>query len=311
VATAAATTGGRTAVATGRPAAGRGRRALTWVLVVVAIVVVWEGLKLLGGTPWRPPGALPGPNTPVIWDPPFRWAFANDLKLPHIWNIGLAFLDPWQRGSDRNVAQFLFDAALYTWREAALGFVAGAVLGLVLATIFVHSRWLERAFVPYVVASQTVPIIAIGPMITFAFGGNVTSVVIIATYLTFFPVTIAMIRGLRSLDPRALELTRSYAASRWDVYRKLRLPASLPYLFTALKIAATASIVGAIVGEGPGGIANGLGRVLDNYNQYYITGPEKLWAAIIACGVLGVAFYLIVRAAEVVVLRGRPGAADG
>ena len=81
--------------------------------------------------------------------------------------------------------------------------------------MFVHSRLLERAFVPYVVASQTIPIIALAPMIVFAFGANVVSVVIIATYLTFFPVTIAMIRGLRSFDPRALELMRSYAASRW------------------------------------------------------------------------------------------------
>jgi NitT/TauT family transport system permease protein len=311
MATATATRGGRPAAFADRPAAGRGRRALTWVVLVVGVLVAWEGLKLLGGTPWRAPGALPGPNNPILWNPPFRWPFVNDLNLPHVWNIGLAFLDPWQRGADRNVAQFLFDAALFTWREAALGFALGAAIGLLLATLFVHSRLLERAFVPYVVASQTIPIIAIAPMITYAFGGNVASVVVIATYLTFFPVTIAMIRGLRSLDPRALELTRSYAASRWDVYRKLRLPASLPYLFTALKIAATASIVGAIIGEGPGGIANGLGRVIITYNQYYITGPEKLWAAIIASGLLGVAFYLIVRAVEVVVLRGRPGAADG
>jgi NitT/TauT family transport system permease protein len=120
-----------------------------------------------------------------------------------------------------------------------------------------------------------------------------------------------MIVGLRSFDPRALELTRSYAASKWDVYRKLRLPASLPYLFTALKIAATASIVGAIIGESPGGIADGLGRVILTYNQYYITGPEKLWAAIIASGLLGVAFYLVVRAVEIAVLRDRPGAAEG
>ena len=312
--TAAATRSGRSTAPSGRSAAdGRrgGRAALRWLLVLVGLVVVWEGAKFLGGTPWRAPGTLPGPNHPVLWNPPFRWAFANDLNLPHVWNIGLAFLDPWQRGADRNVARYLFDAALYTWREAALGFVCGAGIGLILATAFVHFRLLERAFVPYVVASQTVPIIAIAPMITFAFGGNVTSVVIIATYLTFFPVTIAMIRGLRSLDPRALELTRSYGASSWDVYRKLRLPASLPYLFTALKIAATASIVGAIIGEGPGGIANGLGRVLDNYNQYYITGPEKLWAAIIACALLGIAFYLVVRVAEVLVLRGRPGASDG
>ena len=271
--------------------------------------VVWEGLKALGGTPWRAPMALPG--SPIIWNPPFRWPFVNDLNLPHTWNIVLTFLEPWQRGADRNVAQFLFDAALYTWREAALGFLLGATIGLVLATVFVHSRLLERALVPYVVASQTVPIIAIAPMITYAFGGNVASVVIIATYLTFFPVTIAMIRGLRSLDPRALELTRSYAASRWQVYRKLRLPASLPYLFTALKIAATASIVGAIIGEGPGGIADGLGRVIITYNQYYITGPEKLWASIIASGLLGIVFYLIVRAVELIVLRGRPGAAEG
>ena len=311
MATATASRGERTVVAPARPTGGRGRRALKWLIVGVAVLVVWEGVKFLGGTPWRAPGAVPGPNNPVLWNPPFRWPFANDLNLPHVWNIVLAFFQPWQRGADRNVAQFLFDAAIYTWREAALGFVLGAGIGLILATVFVHFRFLERAFVPYVVASQTVPIIAIAPMITYAFGGNVTSVVVIATYLTFFPVTIAMIRGLRSFDPRALELTRSYAASRWAIYRKLRLPASLPYLFTALKIAATASIVGAIIGEGPGGIANGLGRVLDNYNQYYITGPEKLWAAIIACGLLGIAFYLVVRALELVVLRRRPGAAEG
>jgi NitT/TauT family transport system permease protein len=311
MATAAATRRGRPAASSERPAAGRRRRALTWVLLVVGVLVLWEGLKLLGGTPWRAPGALPGPNNPILWNPPFRWPFVNDLNLPHVWNIGLAFLDPWQRGADRNVAQFLFDAALYTWKEAALGFLVGATIGLLLATIFVHSRLLERALVPYVVASQTVPIIAIAPLITYAFGGSTAAVVVIATYLTFFPVTIAMIVGLRSFDPRALELTRSYAASRWDVYRKLRFPASLPFLFTALKIAATASIVGAIIGEGPGGIADGLGRVIITYNQYYITGPEKLWAAIIASGILGVTFFLLVRAIEIAVLRRRPGAAEG
>jgi NitT/TauT family transport system permease protein len=151
-----------------------------------------------------------------------------------------------------------------------------------------------------------VPIVALAPMIVFAFGPSVVSVVVIATYLTFFPVTIAMLRGLRAPDPRALELMRSYAASSWDVYRKVRLPASLPYLFTALKIAATASIVGAIIGEGPGGIPDGLGRAIINFNQYYITGPEKLWGAILFSALVGIAFYLIVRAAEAAVLRGRP-----
>jgi len=299
MATAAATLPRRPATAT----RGRWRGPVAFVGLIGLILLLWEGSKFLGGTPWRPPGLVP--STTVLWDPPFRWAFANDLNLPHIWNIGLVFLEPWQRGADRNVAQFLFDAALYTWREAFLGFALGTLLGLGLATLFVHSRWLERSFVPYVVASQTIPIIALAPMIVFALGANVTSVVVIATYLTFFPVTIAMIRGLRSFDPRAMELMRSYAASRSQIYWKLRLPASLPFLFVALKIAATASIVGAIIGEGPGGINDGLGLVILTFNQYYITGPEKLWAAIIATGLLGIVFYLLISLAEHFVLRGR------
>lgn len=293
-------------------AARRGgvRRALgLGAIVVAAVALVWEGVKFIGGTPWREPLALPG--APVLHDPPFRWPFASDLNLPHIWNIVLTFFEPWQRNADQNVAQYLIGTALYTWREAAGGFVLGALLGLVLATLFVHSRLLERAFVPYVVASQTVPIVALAPMIVFAVGPSVAAVVIVATYLTFFPVTIAMIRGLRAFDPRAMELMQSYAASRWEIFWKLRLPASLPYLFTALKIAATASIVGAIIGEGPGGINDGLGRAIITFNQYYITGPEKLWGAILVSALVGIAFYLLIRVVELAVLRGRPGAAEG
>ena len=287
----------------------RTRRTVQFVLFLVAILVVWELVKFLGGVPWRPIGA--GPGSEMLWDPPFRWAFANDLTLPHWWNILWFLGQPVQRGSEETLVSFLAGAAFYTWREAAIGFVLGTVLGLLLATVFVHSRLLERAFVPYVVASQTIPIVALAPMIVFAVGPNVASVVIIATYLTFFPVTIAMIRGLRSPDPRALELMRSYAASRADTYRKVRLPASLPYLFTALKIAASASIVGAIIGEGPGGIPDGLGRAIINFNQYYITGPEKLWGAILISALLGVVFFAIIRALELVVLRGRSGATQG
>ena len=291
---------------------GRGRRrsVVTYLLVLAIIFFVWEGIKLVGGVPWREPGAPPG--SPILWNPPFRWPIANDLKLPHVWTILLSFGEPWQPAvSSENLGQYLFGAALYTWREAAIGFVLGALLGLALATIFVHVRLLERALVPYVIASQTIPIIALAPLIVFAVGQGIFAVVIIATYLTFFPVTIAMIRGLRSVDPRAIELMRSYAASRAEIYWKVRLPASLPYLFTALKISATASIVGAIIGEDTGGIQQGLGRVITTFNQYYATGPEKLWAAIIVASLLGVAFFLVIRAAEIVVLRGRPGAAAG
>ena len=278
---------------------GRGwpRRVGTFVAFASLGLLVWEALKFVGGDPWR--------TETWTWDPPLRIWFATDLQLPHVWDIVGALANPVQRNQEASLAQFLVGAAAYTWREAAIGFVAGAIIGIVLAAIFVHSRLLERALVPYVIASQTIPIVALAPMIVFAFGQDVASVVIIATYLTFFPVTIAMIRGLRSPDPRAMELMRSYAASRRAIFWKLRLPASLPYLFTALKISATASIVGAIVGEGPGGIPDGLGRAIINFNNQYISGPEKLWAAILASAVLGIVFFGLVWLAELAVLRGR------
>jgi NitT/TauT family transport system permease protein len=279
------------------------------VLFVVAVVLIWEGLKAIGGDPWRE--RILGTGVVLEFRPPLRLPFVSDLELPHIWDIVGALLAPVQRESPISLGAFLLGAAAYTWYEAGIGFLIGGLLGLVLATVFVHSRLAERAFVPYVVASQTIPIVALAPMIVFAFGQDIISVVIIATYLTFFPVTIAGIRGLASPDPRALELMRSYAADRRTVFWKVRLPAAVPYLFTAFKISATASIVGAIIGEGPGGVPNGLGRAIINFNQQYVTGPEKLWATIFISALVGVVFYLIVRIVELWVLRARPHAAQG
>ncbi len=283
--------------------ARRGRSILTLVAFLVLIAIAWETAKFIAGNPWRIEG--------WVWDPPFRISFFSDLNLPHIWEIVGALADPYRRNADESLLVFLTGKALHTWREAAIGFGFGALLGIALAIAFVHSSILERAFVPYVVASQTIPIVALAPMIVFAVGASEAAVIIVATYLTFFPVTIAMIRGLRSPDPRALELMRSYAASRRTILWKLRLPASLPYLFTALKITATASVVGAIIGEGPGGVAEGLGWTIIEFNQTYITGPEKLWAAIFVTSLLGITFYAVVRLVELRVLRSRPEASAG
>ena len=279
----------------------RAAQARTLLLFVVAVVVLWEGAKLIGGDPIRSGGQ-------VLWDPPLTWAAVNDLSLPHVPSILASFFAPVQRGSSTTLLQYLVEQALNTWIEALIGFFAGAALGLGLAIAFVHSKLLERAFVPYVIASQTIPTIALAPMVVLLFGPKLTSVAIVSAYLTFFPVTIAMLRGLRSPDPRALELMRSYAASRRTVLRKVRLPASLPYLFTALKIAAAASVVGAIVGELNGNNLPGLGRAFIDFNQYYITGPEKLWAAIIVSGALGILFFSLVGLVEARVLRRRPDA---
>ena len=285
------------------------RGILLALLFLVVLIAVWEGAKALGGDPWRFNDAA---GNETVYTPPFKWPIVDDLSLPHVWKVWDALNAPVQRQQEQSLAAYLVGAAFYTGREAALGFLFGGLFGLALAAIFVHSRLAERAFMPYIVASQTIPILALAPLICLAFGNGLVGIVIVASYLTFFPVTIAELRGLTSPDPRALELMRSCAASRWTIFWKLRMPASLPYLFAALKIAATASIVGAIVGEGnPGGSQFGLGRAILNFNEQYISGPEKLWAAIIAAALLGLAFFVVVRLLELFTLRGRPTAAVG
>jgi NitT/TauT family transport system permease protein len=306
----AATTSTRTRAARAASPLRSIARGLALALLFLAVlVVVWEGAKALGGDPWRFEDSA---GEEIVYRPPFKWPLVDDLSLPHVWEIAGALVAPVQRQQQQTLAGFLLNASIYTGQEAALGFLVGGVLGLALAALFVHSKLAERAFMPYIVASQTVPILALAPLICLAFGNGLVGIVIVASYLTFFPVTIAELRGLTSPDPRALELMRSCAASRWTIFWKLRMPASLPYLFSALRIAATASIVGAIVGEGnPGGSQFGLGRAILNFNEQYISGPEKLWAAMFAAALLGLAFFAVVRLFELYTLRSRPSAAVG
>ncbi len=130
----------------------------------------------------------------------------NDLNLPHLQSIAEAFLQPARRNGSRLLVEILADAGAYTWGEALFGFLIGAGLGFVLGTLFAHSRLLERSLLPYVVASQTVPILAIAPMVVIWLGASQTSVAVIAAYLTFFPVTINTLRGLLSPKPTEVEL---------------------------------------------------------------------------------------------------------
>lgn len=254
----------------------RYRPALALLGICLVLAVVWELVKLV-----------------------FR---LSDTTLPHLWDISGAFINPARRNGPP-LFGVLLDAAMFTMRNALSGFVVGALLGLVLGIVFAHVSLLERGLVPFVVASQTVPILAIAPMVVIWLKDANISVAVIAAYLTFFPVTINTLRGLRSPDPRALELMRSYAASTWETLWKLRFPAALPYIFTALKISATSSVVGAIIGELPSGIQNGLGGAILNFNQYYITGPQRLWATIVMAAAVGIIFFVIVSLVERVALR--------
>jgi NitT/TauT family transport system permease protein len=283
------------------PSIRRRLRPVTGFLTVfVLLLIVWELIKVLGGSAWRYDSFL-GTGIAIDHQPPFAFAFATDIKLPHTWDIAAEFFALDAVGA--TTLERLAGAALFTLRNAAIGFALGSLLGLGLAILLVHVQILERAIVPLIVASQTIPIIAIAPLIVIGLKADWFGVAIVSTYLTFFPVTIAALRGLRSYDPRALELMRSYAASRGAILRKLRLPAARPYLFTGFRIAAPAAVVGAIVGELPSLIQDGLARQIITGMQYYSLNAEYLWAAIAISSVLGIGVYLLVVGVESFVLR--------
>jgi len=294
------------------PGTGRSRprRWAGIALVLVALLVIWEAAKWVGGDPWRLHGLVAGIQIDYEHVPPLDWRIASDLSLPHVWDIARAFVDPAQRGGSP-LGVVLAGQAAFTFGEALAGFALGGILGLALGIVFVHSRLAERAFVPYVVASQTVPILAIAPLVVVALKADWLSVMAVAMYLTFFPVTIASMRGLRAFDPRALEMFRSYAATRRQVLWELRLPTSVPYLFSGFRVAAAASVIGAIIGEQTAGVAAGLGSAIINYNQYYTSGPERLWATIVMCAVVGFIFVAIVNLAERLLTRGRYRPVEG
>ncbi len=267
-------------------------RAVLLVGVLGLLWGVWEGFRWLG--------------IHYGWQHPFP---VDETSMPHIHTMFAALFERPNPQAPLLVVTLL-KAAAFTAREAALGFAMGAVGGFAIGAALAHSRMLQRGFLPYVVASQTVPILAIAPMVVIWLASiHVTawiSVAVIAAYLTFFPVAINTLRGLHAADHRAIELMRSYSASRWTVLWKLRFPASLPFLFSALRVSATASIVGAIIGEQPSSIAGGLGGAILNFAQYYTFQPQNLWATNMVAAALGILFFLAVVGAERIVVRRAP-----
>lgn len=192
------------------------------------------------------------------------------------------------------------------------GFLLGSLLGVFLAVSIVQSRTMELGMMPWAVISQTIPVVAIAPMIvvlsnSLGFGDHLgvsnalVSKTIIAAYLSYFPVLVGMIKGLRSPDQMQLDLLKTYNASEFQGFFKLRLPASVPYLFTSLKVGIAASLVGAIVGELPTGAIEGLGARMLIGSQF--GSPIIVWAALFAAAILAGVLILMVRTLETVVTK--------
>lgn len=268
------------------------RRVGSFVAILVFLALLWEGYKWMGQSTG---GVWPGTDFGL----PVR---TNERSMPHLWDIMASLFRPARRGGEDILLVILLRAALFTWRSSMIGFVVGGAIGFGLGVLFVRSASAERGLMPYVVASQTVPMIAIAPILVI-WGGrlglpNWFPVATISAYLAFFPVAINTLRGLRSPQATAAELMRSYAATPRQVLWKLQVPAALPYMFPALKIAATASIIGAIVGELPAGLSSGLGRAILGFASSFSAAPEKLFASVIVATLLGVSFVGLVALAE-------------
>jgi len=268
------------------------RRGALLVVVLAALWGLWEGWHWVGT------------HFALTW--PFT---VNDITMPHLHRIVQALFQPAQVNGPW-LLQILWHASLFTAKESAVGLALGAAIGFAIAVVLSQSRLVERGFIPYIVASQTIPLLAIAPMVVVGLGSkgitDWVSVAVLAAYLTFFPVTINTLRGLQSADPRAVELMHSYAASRWRILWKLRVPASMPFLFSAFRIAAPLSIVGAIISEPAASIQGGLGGAIVNFNQYYSIEPQELWATNLIAALLGIFFFVAVVVAERLIVRRAP-----
>ncbi|GID96260.1 ABC transporter permease [Amorphoplanes digitatis] len=277
------------------------RRLLSAVIGLVVLAALWEGYKAVGN-----------PDGTVLFGVRIL-PRADDLSMPHVWDM-LSRLGRPELAGGRPVWQVVLSGSLFTLGVTAVGFVAGATIGLLLAIAMQRFRIVERGLLPYVILSQTVPLVALAPLIA-GWSGNLSfgpypwqdwmTVAVIAAYLAFFPVAVGMLRGLQSPPAAGVELMRSYAAGWWRTLVKLRLPASLPYLFPALRLAGAAAVVGAVVGEISTGTRGGIGRLIIEYSREATSDPAKVYTAMFGAALLGLVVAGLVALMELPLMRHR------
>ncbi len=248
--------------ASGAAPAGRSRRAVFAAGPVVTSLVVflaaWQAVVFVGG---YPPFILPGPLTVAER---FVRAWADGTMWPH---------------------------ARTTLVEVLLGFAIGAALALVVGVGLARSRLAERLLSPYLVAAQATPILALAPLIALWFGTGLVGKLVITTLIVFFPVAVATMVGIRSVDPRLLEMARSFRASGWQVVTRVEVPAALPAILGGMRVGVTLAVIGAIVGEWAGG-DTGLG-VLINVARGSLFDIPLMFATLLTLALMGVSLYLV------------------
>jgi NitT/TauT family transport system permease protein len=291
------------------------RWAARGVLVALGLVVVgaiWEAYK-----DWGPSDGVTVFGARVL-------PRTTDAAMPHLSTIWHAFGAKEVGGAitfgpTKTVLDSVIDAALHTLRWAAAGFAIGVVVGMLLALLMDRLVVAERALMPYVVLSQTVPLIALAPLVTkWGQGSKIgsfqwqpwMSVSVIAAYLAFFPVAVGMVRGLKSPSAVHADYFRCSAAGWWKTLIRLKLPSSVPFLIPALRLAAAGAVVGTIVAEISTGLDNGIGRLIITYSQQATGDPSRMYAAVIGAAVLGLAAAAAITVFDLALWRYHRGAAN-
>ena len=280
------------------------RRTVMFCIALVLVASLWEIYKAVGpadgGTVL---GAKVIPKT-------------SDRAMPHTWDMVARLFENENSAADsRPLWWAVTQYAWYTLRLAIGGLVLGTMIGVGLAVLMARFKVAEKGLLPWVIMSQTVPLIALAPQVV-SWSGRFdlfgwewprwASVCVLAAFLAFFPITVGTLRGLTSPPAAALELMESYAASWTQTLFRLRFPAAISYIVPAVKLGATASVIGVVVSEISTGIAGGIGRAVISYMGAATSDPEKLYGALFGAAGLGLTLYGMIVLIETVVMRNRP-----
>ena len=280
------------------------QKLLPVLTIVAAIGVIWYGFTVYLNAPWQldqyEKSATEWSMTDLVRD-----TMAHDrpvLPAPH-----QVVAEIWKTTVKKKVTskRSLIYHSWITLSSTLLGFVMGTFTGMMLAIFIVENRAMDKSLMPWIITSQTIPILAIAPMIIVVLNAvglsGLLPKALISTYLSFFPIAVGMVKGLRSPDPMLIDLMRTYNTSRWQLFFALRLPSSVPYLFTSMKIAIAISLVGAIVGELPTGAVAGLGARLLSGSYYGQT--IQIWSALLTAATLAALLVIAVNIAAQITQR--------
>ncbi|MFM8866912.1 MAG: ABC transporter permease [Ilumatobacteraceae bacterium] len=278
-------------------------RTSMFVLAVVLVGVIWELYKTLG----------PADGGKVLGVSIFPRA--NDTAMPHIWDMLARYGRPEVRGSDRKIWVVVLSGAWFSFRLSLVGFALGASIGVGLAVLMTRYKLVERGLLPYLVVSQTVPLIALAPLVV-SWGGKLEigsfvwprwlSASVLGAFLAFFPIAVGTLRGLASAPAAALELMESYASTWRQTLTKLRFPAAVPYMVPAFKLGASGSVVGVVVAEISTGLKGGIGRLIIEYAREATGDPAKVFTAVFGAAALGLTMAGFVALSDVLLMRNRP-----